>query len=92
MLRPIIMLGNVRYETKAISQEEYKERMLQARDIREEAIRILSLQPADSTEADAAECCLMLQDTEDGSSEQRIILMYQQYVKFNWKPTTREHY
>ena len=57
---PIVFLAKNRYGSKEISHQEFKMRMLQAREIAAESYRILSLQPADSDEGKAAKC---LQDS-----------------------------
>ena len=71
MHAPIIMLARNRYQNKEISQEEFKERMLQARDILEETYRILSLEPAQSAEGVMAQ------------ASQTALRQMQQWVKFN---------
>jgi len=54
MCGPFMLQAKTLYQKKYISQEEYQERIQQGREIREESIRILSLEPAESAEGMAA--------------------------------------
>merc|ERR1712071_622405 len=56
MYGPFMLQAKTLYQNKDIPQEEYQERVQQGRGIREESIRILSLEPAESAEGMAAEC------------------------------------
>jgi len=64
-------------QNKDISLEEFKERMLQARGIMEETIRILSLEPADSNKCDQVKflqkCLSRIQEWSDSIEETNTI-------------------